>query len=94
MESGWYLVKTPFTTRELADTYKNNPLVQAPNRFAIGLSYPLLYTVLTLPHWLMALLSASLASVPWISQRFSLRTLLIATTLIAVVLGLVVWSMS
>jgi hypothetical protein len=35
---------------------------------------------------------ATLAIVPWIkwSQRFSLRTLLFATTLVAVVLGLVV----
>ena len=32
---------------------------------------------------------------PWIAvvaSRFSLRTLLIATTLVAVVLGLIVWS--
>ena len=29
---------------------------------------------------------------PWLRWRFSLRTLLIATTLVAVVLGLIVWS--
>ena len=28
---------------------------------------------------------------PWLRWRFSLRTLLIATTLVAVVLGLIVW---
>ena len=28
---------------------------------------------------------------PWMPGRFSLRTLLIATTLVAVVLGLIVW---
>jgi hypothetical protein len=41
---------------------------------------------------LLAPLFAVLAGAPWIhsSKRFSLRTLLIATTLIAVVLGLVV----
>ena len=51
---------------------------------------------LDLPHWFLVFLSASLAMVPWINQtkRFSLRTLLIATTLIAVVLGLIVWSSS
>jgi hypothetical protein len=27
----------------------------------------------------------------WLPNRFSLRTLLIATTLVAVVLGLIVW---
>ena len=38
--------------------------------------------------------SATLAAVPWIHARwrFSLRTLLIATTLVAVVLGLVVYA--
>jgi hypothetical protein len=52
-----------------------------------------LVRALIAPHWLPALLSATLAVIPWISRswRFSLRTLLIATTLVAVVLGLVVW---
>jgi hypothetical protein len=45
------------------------------------------------PHWLLVTAFAALAVAPWIhwSNSFSLRTLLIATTLIAVVLGLVVW---
>ena len=44
--------------------------------------------------WFPVLLSIMLAVAPWIrlSKRFSLRTLLIATTLVAVVLGLVVWA--
>lgn len=33
-----------------------------------------------------------LAAAPWVPTRFSLRTLLIATTLVAVVLGLIVWA--
>ena len=47
------------------------------------------------PHWSLAIVSATVAAIPWIhlSKRFSLRTLLVATTLIAVVLGTVVWSM-
>jgi hypothetical protein len=44
-----------------------------------------------LPHWFAVLLIATLATALWIPWRFSLRTLLIATTLIAVVLGLIVW---
>ena len=32
-----------------------------------------------------------LAAAPWLRWRFSLRTLLIATTLIAVLLGIIVW---
>ena len=48
-----------------------------------------------LPVWFPLLLCFSLAGVPWIfrfSWRFSLRTLLIATTLVAVALGFVVWA--
>jgi phosphotransferase system glucose/maltose/N-acetylglucosamine-specific IIC component len=49
-------------------------------------------TAFIAPHWLLALLSAALAVIPWISRswRFSLRTLLIATTLVAVLLGVAV----
>ena len=42
--------------------------------------------------WFLAIVLASLAAIPWLRWRFSLRTLLIATTLVAVVLGLAVWS--
>ena len=37
--------------------------------------------------------SVAAAALSWLPHRFSLRTLLIATTLIAVMLGLVVWAM-
>jgi hypothetical protein len=45
-----------------------------------------------LPYWFGVLLSATFATLPWIPTRFSLRTLLIATTLVAVVLGLIVFA--
>jgi hypothetical protein len=47
-----------------------------------------------LPYWFLVLFAMVLVAVPWIrwSKRFSLRTLLIATTLVAVVLGLIIWS--
>jgi hypothetical protein len=41
--------------------------------------------------WLPILIVSTFVAFPWISKRFSLRTLLIAATLVAVVLGLVVW---
>jgi hypothetical protein len=46
------------------------------------------------PHWFFVISCSALAAVPWFpwSKRFSLRTLLIATTLLAVVLGLAVWA--
>ena len=42
-----------------------------------------------LPYWFLVAITLSLAAAPWIrwSKRFSLRTLLIATTLIAVLLA-------
>jgi hypothetical protein len=49
----------------------------------------------SVPHWFLVLLSATIASAPWVRQlkwRFSLRTLLIAMTLVAVLLGAVVWA--
>jgi hypothetical protein len=47
--------------------------------------------------WVPLIISAFVGSIPWWcrlpSTRFSLRTLLIATTLVAVVLGLIAWSL-
>ncbi len=46
------------------------------------------------PYWFVVMSSGALAAAPWVrwSKRFNLRTLLIATTLVAMVLGLIVWS--
>ena len=51
------------------------------------------YWHLQMPYWMLVTMTVALATMPWIAHkwRFSLRTLLIATTLIAVVLGLIVW---
>jgi hypothetical protein len=43
-----------------------------------------------LPYWFACATAAICAAIPWSVKRFSLRTLLIATTLIAAVLGLIV----
>jgi hypothetical protein len=45
------------------------------------------------PAWSAVPILAIIAALPWIpwSTRFGLRTLLIATTLIAIALGLIVW---
>jgi hypothetical protein len=48
---------------------------------------------LWLPFWFLSLVGTGIAVLPWLPWRFSLRTLLIATTIVAVVLGLVVWSL-
>ena len=45
-----------------------------------------------IPMWALLFLSIAASAAPWLPfKRFSLRTLLIATTLVAVVLGLFVW---
>jgi hypothetical protein len=51
-------------------------------------------TTVSIPHWFLLLASISTGAVAWypIRTRFSLRTMLIATTLAAVVLGLFAWS--
>jgi hypothetical protein len=51
-------------------------------------------THLHVPIWFLVAIVSLVAIAPWRPWQFSLRTLLIATTLIAVVLGLVVWSSS
>jgi hypothetical protein len=48
---------------------------------------------LRVPTWFAVLVCGSIVAIPWLPvKRFSLRTLLIVTTLVAVVLGLVVWA--
>jgi hypothetical protein len=42
------------------------------------------------PYWFYVSLATIAAALPWLRWRFSLRTLLIATTLVAVALGLAV----
>src|SRR4051794_30867623 len=42
------------------------------------------------PHWFPLIVAGSLSAAPWLRWRFTLRTLLIVTTLVAVVLGFVV----
>jgi hypothetical protein len=57
-------------------------------------NYNMTSTIAILSHRLLLLMFAALAFIPWLpwcSLRFSLRTLLIVTTLVAFVLGLGVW---
>lgn len=45
-----------------------------------------------IPIWCLAAVGAAAAIAPWLSWRFSLRTLLIATTVVALALGLIVYA--
>jgi hypothetical protein len=69
--------------------------VRQENAWGFGMFQDLTWintSTIVVPHWFPALLSFTCAILPWIKcpRRFSLRTLLIATTLFAAVLGLMV----
>jgi hypothetical protein len=49
-------------------------------------------TTIGVTHWFVSFLITLLAALPWLPYRFSLRTLLIATTLVAVLLGAVIYA--
>jgi hypothetical protein len=49
-------------------------------------------TAVIIPFWFSVLIAAGIATIPWLSWRFSLRMLLIAMTLVAVGLGLAVYA--
>jgi hypothetical protein len=69
-------------------------LYRLSNEIRPSVYFPTLKTAaLVVPLWALVLVGAVAASIPWIRWRFSLRTLLIATTLVAVVLGAVVYAM-
>ena len=48
------------------------------------------FRVFVIPHWFLVLVFAVIAISPWLPSRFTIRTILIATTIIAVLLGLIV----
>jgi hypothetical protein len=49
---------------------------------------------IAIPYWLLLFFTLAVSALPWTrwSKRFSLRTALFATTLAAVVLGIIMWS--
>jgi hypothetical protein len=84
---------------ELKRPFWGGPETEASERheeiagFAMYREYGL-YPTLRVPHWFLVLASVGMAVAPWLPCRFSVRTLLIATTLVAVVLGLIVCASS
>jgi hypothetical protein len=85
----------PVTTNEWSFDNSNIKQRWGPDfqNFVRGFSYSSdnEYFCVSVPLWSFALLAAGIAIVPWLpwSKRFSLRTLLIATTLVAVGLGVI-----
>jgi hypothetical protein len=61
----------------------------------ISASFPSRFRLLVIPYWFPALVCGIVAALPWwrrLTWSFSIRTLLIATTLVAIGLGLIVWA--
>jgi hypothetical protein len=44
------------------------------------------------PHWFLILVTASFSALPWVKWQFSLRTLLVVTTIAALLLGAIVYA--
>jgi hypothetical protein len=76
------------TSRQIS--YSDQHLIAAEkleNRWGFGRG---MYSYL-FPHWFLALVVAIVGAAPWLPWRFSLRTLLVATTVIAFTCGFIVW---
>jgi hypothetical protein len=46
----------------------------------------------TIPYWFLIVVVATIGASPWLPRHFSLRTLLFATTLVALLLGSIVYA--
>ena len=79
------------SSRHIVDTV-NFQLDDGTQRFGVEGPTQVREAGLTVPLLIVLLLPTAGLVAPWLSiKQFSLRTLLIATTLVAVVLGLIVW---
>jgi hypothetical protein len=69
----------------------------------VVLAYPVLAFIAAAEEWIspaaiyalyfpLMIYAVGIAAVPWLQWRFSLRTLLVATTVVAVLLGVFVWA--
>jgi hypothetical protein len=100
-ESGWLVHSTnnehmdygvlrrPLPDDDIRETWR----FVAPYGFAVKKDRYVSILYFRIPHVLALFCFAILSALPWIrwSKQFRLRTVLIATTLVAVVLGLIVW---
>lgn len=86
----WTNMKAGFTSKAVPNanwSWSSNPWLD----FGIN-STDMGNHFLMVPHWFLVLVTSFLAVTPWIPWYFSLRTLIVATTLLAVILGLAVFT--
>jgi hypothetical protein len=58
----------------------------SPRYSSLGLSFSII------PYWMLVPFALALSTASWLHWQYSLRTLLIITTLIAATLGIIVWA--
>jgi hypothetical protein len=71
---------------------KTLPLTAAVTQFLVAIAPTRVVVVASIPLWILVVIGSSLTPAPWIRHlkwRFSLRTLLIGMTVVAVALGLI-----
>ena len=91
IRQGWSFLREPMEKVKLPTLNKETGETNL-DRIGTSWSYSSSRFVVLLPHWVFVILFATFAVAPWYwPKQFSLRTLLIATTLVAVGLGLIVW---
>jgi hypothetical protein len=89
--------KWEVVTREVT---KGQPFFrQFENMFGFGVVNLTSEQEIILPHWFLVAITATCAVAPWLNwirwpKRFSLRTLLVATTFVALLLGAIVYAVS
>jgi hypothetical protein len=69
---------TPYASTIPLPRFNRNPVINTPGTN---------HRELVLPYWIILLFTIAAATSPWLPWRFSLRTLLIAITLLALLLG-------
>jgi hypothetical protein len=87
--SGWHV----WNTGPWARPVRSGGLIVFTTLTPMRASEPYIFPAASISNWILILITAIAAAVPWVDRlsfRFSLRTLLIATTLVAVGMGAIV----
>ena len=85
----WQVGKVTVSRMKLAHVHDDQCITGSDQVLSVGGPAGLLCAI---PHWTLALIALLGVGMPWFRSRFSLRTLFIATTLVAVALGFVVYA--
>jgi hypothetical protein len=85
----WYRA---FRGREFMPIYRKSDLLRLATNAGVYIQRSSTGTIesVSISYWLLILADIIVATAPWLRWRFSLRTLLIATTLVALALGVIV----